>query len=255
MFDYESCDGLLKKLHECTHIADDGYNDCKTWGSECVDWSRDCIVSWIPVIGPAICKVFEWVCHAFQAVCTFAVWVFKYVCLAWKVTVVGICAVVETVLPVLSAVLGILIKGIFSIPVVGAAIRWIVKGLTSIIIGVVGVVVEGGLCGLLGICLSKRLRVCVIITNDGQEKIASVPGIQPIIDRMVSIYKDEANIDADVTFDSGAHTPNVDPDCSAIIWQDLGLPGSQYENSESLNCSSRSFASVIGLGSPVYAFA
>ena len=37
--------------------------------------------------------------------------------------------------------------------------------------------------------------------------------------------------------------------------QDLWLTGSQYESSAALNCHGESFSSIIGLGSPIYAFA
>jgi hypothetical protein len=48
----------------------------------------------------------------------------------------------------------------------------------------------------------------------------------------------------------------VQPECGAAAWgQDLWLTGSQYENAASLHCIEYSLPSVIGVASPIYAFA
>lgn len=248
-------DGFNQSRQECTDWRDDGYNKCEVWSQDCVNWARECVVSWIPIIGPAICKVFEWICRAFEWVCKAAVWIAHWVCHAWNLITTFICLVWEFVIIVL-AVIGILIKAIFSIPIIGAVIKEAVNFGTSVGFGIAGFVIEGVVCGLLGICLPKKLRVCVIITHDGRQPITNEAALQPILDRMKQIYKAEANINVFADVDSGGNVPNVQPSCGADGWlQDLGLPGSQYENSASLHCREYSLPSVIGLGSPIYAFA
>ena len=100
------------------------------------------------------------------------------------------------------------------------------------------------------------MRLCVIISHDDRgQPVATQAAVQPIVDRMKQICKDETNVTVYDHFDSDARTPNVEPSCGADGWlEDLWLPGSQFENSASLNCREYSFASVIGIGSPIYAF-
>lgn len=253
---YRTClRGFTQTREVCTDWRDDGYERCDRWSNDCVAWAEECVVSWIPIIGPAICKVFEWVCRAFQWVCKAAVWVSQWVCHAVNVITTFVCLVWETILPIL-AIPGILIKAILSIPVIGALIRQAINAVTSIVIGIVGFVVEGILCGLLGACLPKKLRLCIIITHDGREPITTPAALRPIIDRMTKIFQDEANITVQAHVDSEGSVPNVEPACGTEGWvQDLWLTGSQYENAASLHCREYSFASIVGLGSPIYAFA
>jgi hypothetical protein len=253
---YDDCaDGFTKTRKECTDWRDDGYDKCEVWSNDCVSWAKECVVSWIPFIGPAICKVFEWLCKAFQWVCKAAVWIAQWVCHAFNVITTFICLVWKTVLLVVSFV-GIIVKAILSIPIVGALIKEVINFFTSVVLGFIGFVIEGVLCGVLGICLPKKLRLCVIITHDGQGPITTEAALQPILDRVKRIYADEANVTVYVDVDSEGRTPDVDPACGADGWaQDLWLTGSQYENAASLHCREYSVASVIGLGSPIYAFA
>jgi hypothetical protein len=153
-------------------MRDDGYDKCNEWGEECVSWAKHCVVSWIPIIGPMICKVFEWICRAAQSVCKGVVWVSQWVCHAWNLVTTFICTVWETVLPVLGIV-GIFIKTIFAIPIIGAIIKEVVNLVTGIVIGFVGFIFEDILCGLLGACLPKKLRLCVIITHNGTTFVAT----------------------------------------------------------------------------------
>ncbi len=256
MPNYDTCfHGFKQTRKECTDLRDDGYEKCEQWSNDCVSWARECVVSWIPIIGPAICKVFEWVCKAFQWVCKGVVWISQWVCHAWNVITTFVCLVFET-LGVVLAIVGVFVKAILSIPIIGALIKQIINAITSIFIGIVGFIIEGVLCGLLGACLPKKMRVCVIITNNGRGPITTEAALQPIIDRMKQIYKDEANVTIYAHFDSGARTPNVEPACGAEGWvQDIWLTGSQYENAASLHCREYNLASVVGLGSPIYAFA
>lgn len=255
MPNYKLCvDGYNKTRKECTDWRDEGYERCDEWGKDCVNWARECVLSWIPFIGPAICKVFEWVCRGFQWVCTAAVWIAHMVCHAWNVVTTFVCTAWETVTFVVSIV-GIFVKAILSIPIIGAIIRQFINLITSIVIGVIGFAVEGVFCGLLGICLPKKMRVCVIIAHDGTAPITTPAAIQPILARTQQIYEAEANVIVDVTFGEG-RAPNVEPSCGFDGWiQDFGLPGTQYEHSASLHCMGYSVGSVIGIASPIYAIA
>ena len=252
---FKSCkEGWDRTKKECTDLRDDGWETCGEWGQDCVDWAKNCVVSWIPIIGPMICKVFEWVCRAFEWVCRGMVWISNMVCHAWNFAKTLICYTVEVLGGVLSFV-GVFIKAILSIPIIGALIKQIINLVTGVVFGVVGFIVEGILCGLGGLCLSKKMRVCVIITHNGRQPVTTQAVIQPIIDRMVQIYQSEANVVIEATVDSDGRVPNVQPGCGIDAWlEDLGLYGTQYEHAESLHCREYNLASVVGLGSPIYAF-
>lgn len=241
---------------ECADWRDNGYETCSEWGQDCVSWAKECVVSWIPVIGPAICKVFEWVCRALEWVCTAAVWVSQWVCHAWNFLKTTVCLVGELVGAVLSLV-GVIIKAIFSIPIIGALLKQLVNLITGAYLGFWGAVAEGWLCGVLGQCFEKRIRVCLIITanSDGQP-VATASSLQPMVKQLVDTFRNEANIAVEVTYGDGARVPNLGQiGCDFQAWlEDIWLTGSQFENAASLHCRERSFASVVGLGSPIYAF-
>lgn len=247
-------DGYNETKKECNDWADEGYQTCGTWGQDCVAWAKNCVVSWIPFIGPKICKVFEWVCTAAQAVCKFFVWIAKWVCHGWNVFTTFICLVWQTInyLTIFGAVF---IKAIFSIPIIGGILKQIVNGATGIFFGAFGFVVEGAFCGLLGICPPKKLRLCVIIGNDGRGPIANEAQVQPIVDVMKQIFKDQANVTVYEHIEGGGNTPNVEPSCDAKGWlEDFWLNGTSFEHSANMHCREYRLSSVIGLSSPIYAF-
>lgn len=256
MFNYKMCvEGFKRTSKECSDWRDEGYEKCNEWGQDCVNWARECVVSWIPIIGPAICKVFEWICRGFQWVCKGAVWIAQWVCHAWRLVTTFVCLVWETVLPIV-AIVGIFIKTVLAIPIIGPIIKQIINFVTSLVFGVIGFIFEGLVCGLLGMCLEKKLRLCVIPAHDGTELVVSEADLQPILDRTKQIFKDEANVAVYATVSTDGRAPNVEPGCDGDAWlQDLWLTGSQYEHTASLHCREYSFASIIGIGSPLYAFA
>lgn len=256
MLNYKVCaEGYETKSKECTDYRDDGYETCSKWGSQCRRWAKHCVVSWIPFIGPAICKVFEWLCTLSEWVCVAFVWVSNWVCHAWNIITTFVCLVWETVL-VAAAVVAVFVKFVFAIPIIGPILKYIVNIATFIAFGFIGLIVEGIGCGLFGICIAKKLRVCVVIAHDGRDYVATAAQIQPILDQVTAIYKAAANIDVTIFVNDKGKAPNVEPSCDAGAWfDDLGLVGSQFEESATLNCMEYSAASIIGIGSPIYAFA
>lgn len=257
MANFKRCiDGYKKTRQECTDLRDDGYSSCTDWGKSCTSWAKECVVSWIPIIGPAICKVFEWVCKATEWICTAAVWVVHMVCHAFKLVTTFICTAWEAISWV-ATIPAIFIKLIFAIPIIGGLIKEIVNLITGFVVGIVGFAVEGILCGLLGVCPAKHMRLCVIISRSDGRPVATPAEIQPFIDRATQIYKAEANVDLWVTVNDGSNGPNIGvASCDVNAWfQDLGTPGMGYELSEGRYCVGGALSSIIGLASPVYAFA
>ena len=254
MADFKRCiDGYNDTKQECTDLRDDGYDSCTEWGQDCRSWAKKCVLNWIPFIGPAICKVFEWVCTLSEWVCTAAVWVVNMVCHAWKLIHVFVCTVWEIIGWVMT-IPAIFIKLIFAIPILGAFFKEIFNFVTALGLGVVGAIVEGFVCGLIGICPAKRIRLCVIISRDGRGPVGTQAEIQPLIDRATQIFKDEANIylTVDVHEKDGPYLEEVDCDGGAWL-EDMGTTGMTYELTEGRYCVGGALSSIVGLGSPIYA--
>lgn len=257
MADFKRCiQGYSKTEQECTDLRDDGYERCDEWGKNCTEWAKECVVSWIPFIGPAICKVFEWVCKASEWICTAAVWIVSMVCHAWKLVHVFICTLWEAAgwimtIPVL------LVKLIFAIPIVGAALKEAFNFITGLGFGVAGAIAEGGLCGSLGICPAKHIRLCVVISRNGRGHVATPADIQPLVDRAVQIFKDQANVHLWADVHDGTNGPYLAKvKCDGGAWlQDMGAKGMTYELSEGRYCVGSAFGSLVGIASPIYAFA
>jgi hypothetical protein len=248
--------GYTKTKKECTDLRDEGYSKCTGWGENCTTWAKKCVVDWIPIIGPAICKVFEWICTLTEWICKASVWVASMVCHAWKLVNVFVCVVWEAAGAVLFIV-GTIVKTILAIPVVGAIIKQALNWVTGSVLGILGFVAEGFLCGIFRVCLTKNVRVCVMIARTGGAPAATPAQLQPFIDRATQIYREQANINLIVSVDDDAQAPQVDvADCDFAGWvQDFGLPGTSYEFTAGLHCREWSFGSVVGLGSPIYAIA
>jgi hypothetical protein len=95
--------GFTTTRSVCKDWRDDGYSTCARWGDDCVSWAEQCVVRWIPIIGPLICLAFRWVCRAFQALCKLTVWITHWVCHAWNIVKTFICLLWMTVVFVQSA--------------------------------------------------------------------------------------------------------------------------------------------------------
>lgn len=257
MADFKRCvKGYTKTRKECNDLRDDGYDSCTQWGSDCTQWAKHCIVSWIPIIGPMICKVFEWICQISVVVCKASVWVVNMVCHGWKLLHTFICLVWEAAGWV-ATIPAIFIKLVFAIPIIGAIIKEIINVITGVILGIIGLVGEGLLCGLLGICPSKNMRLCVIITRNDGAPVCTPADITPIVDRAAQIMKDRANIVVWPYIHDGENGPNIDADvrCDGRAWlQDLGAKGMAFELSETRYCVGGALASIFGISSPLYVF-
>ena len=62
------------------------------------------------------------------------------------------------------------------------------------------------------------MRVCVIIAHNGRAPIATAAALKPITDRLIQIYRDEAQINVSLHIEEGGKGPNVHPDCGTGAW-------------------------------------
>jgi hypothetical protein len=82
------------------------------------------------------------------------------------------------------------------------------------------------------------------------------PNLDKLIDKAKQVFKDEANVIVHVEVSGDAAVPKVTPGCGGKAWlEDIWLTGTSYEHHASLHCREYSLNSVIGLASPLYAFA
>ncbi|HEU4736481.1 MAG TPA: hypothetical protein VFS48_05595 [Solirubrobacterales bacterium] len=234
---YKVCaDGYKKTRKECNDWRDEGYSSCQRW-------SEKCVLSWIPLIGPLICKVFEWICTA-------AVWIAQWACHGYNVFTTFICTAWESAVAATSLV-GTFFKWVLSLPIIGAAIKEAINVITGVAIGVGGFIIEGFACGLLGICPTKKLRLCLIRTRGTEQD-----NLQPLLDNTKRIFKEQANVTLYIQDGDWGDALEVEPKCSWGGWaQDLWLTGSRYEEAAALRCRRYTVPSILGLGSPIYAFA
>lgn len=154
---------------------------------------------------------------------------------------------------------GFFVNLILSVPVLGALIRGVLNTITSIVFGIVGFVVEGILCGVFGVCLPKRIRVFVVMFTIEGEPLVTENGLEPLLQRTKQIFKDEANIEILSPFtiyERAEGTRAMDPPCGArgLLEDMVGVPGMQYHNAATFSCMRWGTASIVGIGSPIYAF-
>jgi hypothetical protein len=186
----------------------------------------------------------------------------------------GVKDVADTVRRVFSAVwdavvwlltpIAIVVRLLEAIPVVGSLFRLALNAVTGIVLGLVGFVFEGILCGLFGVCLPKHVRLCVVMFTVDGVPLATEQEFAKLLARTKQIFKEQANIEIDASFTICSsilavdveHTRAMDPPCGfqGFTEDAGGALGMQYQIAASFACKRWAAASIAGLGSPIYAF-
>jgi hypothetical protein len=154
---------------------------------------------------------------------------------------------------------GFILNLILMIPVVGGLLRILLDVFTGLVLGIVGLIVETVLCGILGICPLKHLRLCVVMFTDDGEPLLTESGLAPLLERTTQIFKDEAQIEIISRFTiykkaEGTRAMNPPCDTPLLVEEAVGVVGTQYQQAAMSSCLRWGTSSVIGLGSPIYAF-
>ena len=155
---------------------------------------------------------------------------------------------------------GFIVNLVLTIPVLGGLIRGLLNTITGVVLGIVGFVIEGILCGIFGVCLPKRMRLCVVmLTRNGQPLMTESELEKSLLQQTKQIFTDEANIEIVSRFTiykGGEGTRAMNAPCGVQGWLEdaVGVMGTQYHIATTLSCVRWGTASVIGLGSPIYAF-
>lgn len=87
--------------------------------------------------------------------------------------------------------------------------------------------------------------------------MATPADIQPLVDRAVQIFREQANVHLWFNIHDGADGPYIEEvKCDGGAWlQDLGAKGMAYELSQGRRCVGAAFGGLVGVASPIYAFA
>ena len=229
---------VTEAYEECTQWADHGYSECAQWGRKCCTWWP---CSWA-------CKVVSWICMA-------TVWIANVVCVAWE-TIKTVYCVAWLVFQVVLAAVGLLVEAILSIPIVGRLINELLNVVTEVVWRIVGWF--DAVLGAIGITPLKKLRICIIILGDEHGPVSDVATLTPAIDEATRIFRDAANVhliveDIHVVYDTPAYA--LDVDCNgAALGEDLGLPGSYFQQTSLLQCPLGSISRIVGYGAQITVF-
>lgn len=164
-----------------------------------------------------------------------------------------VCEVVSVILDAIGLILGL----IFSIPIIGRLIREIWDALVEIFWRIASI--PGLLLDALGVDITKRLRVCVIILSDEDGPVAAPVSLDPSIQQAIRIYRDAANVELIVehihTVKGEAPDRNLDVGCDAEAWwEDLWVEGSFFEFTANRVCFDGAGRRLVGFAAPVVVF-
>ena len=189
-----------------------------------------------------------WFCWLVTIFVKIVKWVLQVV-----VTVISriICEVVVFVLSIVAAILNI----ILAIPIIGPIIKAIIRGVTTVISYVVGLV--DGLAGLVGIRITKHLRVHVIPLSEGIIPLAYETHLTPIMRETERIFYARAKIRVHTTF----HDPIRNPPENALrlgtevdlIADELWLKGTWHQM-QTVKLFESNLGSLLGIGHPVLVY-
>jgi hypothetical protein len=194
----------------------------------------------------------SWICWLVTALVLVTRWVLVWVG-KWITYVV--CEVVTFAANFAATFIGL----IFSIPILGRFLSWVWSLLLELLWRIVSAIVDGFL-GALGIDVTKKLRLCIVILSDARRLPTATPeSLQPEIDNATRIYRDAANVKLIVgdihTIEQPAPASALDPPCGTSLGlADLWLTGTYYKNNSNVQCFDSALLRLIGFRSPVVVF-
>lgn len=199
---------------ECSEYRDEGYNECSSWDSECCDWWP---CSWV-------CKLITWFCIAWywvsNVVCVAWTYITEAVCLVWEVIVLVVGYVAEALLATLGIILdvfGFILELIFSIPFLGAFLRELWNIITELVWRLVGLL--DALAWFIGIRPGKKLRIALMMLRDEKgEPVADKYMVVEEINRMIQLYKEEANVQVTKAKYFNEKNPFSDDEIATTDW-------------------------------------
>jgi hypothetical protein len=196
------------------------------------DWWNP--IGWFCWLVTIVVKVVAWI----------LVTIIKWV---WRI----VCEVVNLVLNVAAAVINL----ILAIPILGFIVKFIIRTVVSAISYVVGL--ADGLARLIGIRITKHLRVHVIPLCEGAIPLAQEVNLAPVMRETERIFYSRAQIRVHTTF----HEPVRNPPENALrlgtgvdlILDELWLKGTWHQI-QTVKLFESNLWSLFGVGHPVVVY-
>lgn len=200
------------------------------------------------------CKEYDWwnpagwFCWLVTIVVKVVTWVLKtVVTIVWRT----VCEVITFTLNVVAAIYNILL----AIPILGPIIKAIIRTIAAAVSYVVGLV--DGLARLVGIRITKHLRVHVIPLCEGIVPLAYEGHLAPIMRETERIFYDRAQIRVHTTF----HEPVRNPPESALrlgtevdlVLDELWLKGTWHQM-QTVKLFESNLWSLLGIGHPIVVY-
>ena len=162
-----------------------------------------------------------------------------------------VCEVLVFALNLVAAILNV----ILAIPIIGPIIKAIIRAITTVLSYVVGLV--DGLARLIGIRITKHLRVHVISLSEGVIPLAYEAHLTPIMRETERILYDRAGIRVHTTF----HEPIRNPPEDALrlgtevdlILDELWLKGTWHQM-QTVKLFEANLWSLVGIGHPILVY-
>lgn len=229
-----------ESYQECSATADQGYNECSNWDSNCCTW-------WPCSWG---CKLLTWFCVAWT-------WVSNIVCVAWTTILVVTCVAWQVIAIILTP-FAFVLELLLSIPVLGRILDEILNLVQEIFWRAAGLL--DALAGLIGIRPLKKLHYCIVILKDENgNDMSDEATLQPFIDEARRVYRDEANIhlilDGIHRVSGPSPTYALDVGCNATAWgEDLWLAGMYFNAAAAWHCPLGNTSRITGLRQQIVVF-
>ncbi len=191
------------------------------------------------------CKKWPWPLSWFCSLVTFIV---KVIVTIWVKIIRVVCEVVTVLVNVVAAILNV----ILAIPIIGFIIRFVIRAVNSVVSYLVGLV--DGLLGLIGVRITKHLRVVVVPLCVGNSPLANRANLEPTLDAAARILFARARIRLHTSF----HEPIRNPPENALrlgtevdlILDEAWLKGAWHQLN-TVKMFEANLSSLLGLGQPI----
>lgn len=266
----ENCNRIsCNSFKNCDKIKCNSFKNCKWYNVPCHIARAVCVLA-------ALVAVVA--CYVARVACVVAAEVARLACIVTATAVRIACEALDLVLVVINLVLdlvGFIVELIFSIPIIGALLKEVWNVITDIVWRVVGIIDAIG--WVIGIRPEKKLRICTIILRDKKDQVANTAMVVEEINRMIDIYKREANIrlihttslkqtssysDKNHANSSWVHVMEeisdddiLDVHCGiSAVGEDYLLSGSKFNYLMATQCFFGSGRRLLGYGAPITVF-
>ena len=194
------------------------------------------------------CKKWPW---PLSWLCSLVTFIVKIIVVVWTKVIRVVCEVIAFAWNVIAAILNFVLQ----LPIIGPLVRAVIRAITTVLSYVVGLI--DGLARLIGIRLTKHLRVHVIPLSRGNAPLAFSQHLQPIMAQTEATLYRRGQIRVHTTY----HDPIRNPPESSLrigtegdlILDEAWLKGSWFQAQANKLFESGVWR-LFGIGQPVIVF-